>query len=290
MKKSTLLLVAVMLLVTAVVAARLYATDDDFGLTNPAWNGLSRMMGEAGARPIYSLSGLPDAAAGHTLLVVAPTAGYTPDEAALVAGFLDRGGVVVVLDDFGTADSLLSGIGSPVTIDPVPMCQYEGYHVNRSFPVVTGISPTPYTENVSTLVLNHPAVLDVSGSGEAIASTSRYAWLDGNDNARLDADEKLGSYPVAASCAMGAGTLVVVSDPDVLINGMLGMGDNAAFLRALSRGSVLVDASHGSPVTPLGSAYYLLKYDLPAQVAALLLLMLSCAAWLAWLGTRRNAK
>jgi len=237
------------------------------------------MAQDAGARPLYNISELSGAGSGDTLMVIGPTVNYTPEESSQVAGFIGRGGTLAVMDDFGTANSLLSGIGSPVTIDPAPVCQYDHYYVNRSFPVITDVAATPYMANVSSLVLNHPAVLSVSGKAQVIASTSGDAWLDYNGNAALDANERAGVYPVAATYSLGKGMLVAVSDSDVFINGMLDKGSNAALLKDLSGGSVMVDVSHGNAVTPLGRLYYTLKYDVLAQLMAVLLILIACIAY-----------
>jgi len=277
-KKTTLLLVVAALVVVALIAARFYVTDADFRLTNPSWNGLSSMGRDV--QPLYDISSLADAGNGDTLMIIGPATNYTPDESSRVARFLYGGGRVVVMDDFGKADSLLTGIGSPITIDPVPMCQYENYYINQSFPAITDIASSPFTMNVSRLVLNHPAVLKVRGNADIIASTSSDAWLDHNDNARLDADERTGTYPVVARYTMGKGELIVVSDADLFINGMLDKGDNGVFLKGLSRGTVLVDVSHGSPVSPMGVVFYSLKYDIVAQLAVILLIMAACIAYM----------
>ncbi|BAI60946.1 conserved hypothetical protein [Methanocella paludicola SANAE] len=280
MRKTTLLIVIVVSIVLVVVAARLYVTDADFRLTNPYWNGLNNMARHAGIQPLYDLSGLDNAGSGDILMVISPAVNYTAGESSQVAAFLGRGGTVVVLDDFGKANSLLTGIGSPFTIDPVPMCQYENYYVNQSFPTITDIAATPYTANVSKLVLNHPAVLNISGNAVVLASTSPDAWLDYNDDIWLDYNDRMGIYPVAARYSAGNGELIVVSDADIFINSMLDKGDNRAFLQDLSRGRVLVDVSHGNAVTPLGSVYFTLKGDIIAQLTVLLLIIVACIAYI----------
>lgn len=278
MKKTTLLVVIAAVAVLAIIMVRFYVTDDDFRLTNPSWNGLYGMARDA--QPLYNMSGLADAGNGDTLMIIGPAANFTPGESSQVAQFLYRGGRVVVMDDFGKANSLLKNIGSPVTINPVPMCQYENYYINRSFPAITDIAASSYTVNVSKLVFNHPAVLNVPGNADVIASTSKDAWLDYNDNARLDTNERTGVYIVAARYNMGRGELIVVSDADVFINSMLDKGDNRLFLKGLSRGQVLVDVSHGSAVTPMGVVFYTLKYDILAQLAVLLLILVACISYI----------
>ncbi len=273
MKRSTLLIIIVCLLAVAIVAARFFLSEDDFSMTNYSWNGLSTLSNEAGVRPLYNISGLSDKGAGDTLLIIGPTRNYTYDESMEVSSFLLRGGTVVVMDDFGSSNSLLYAISSPISIYSVPLCDYESYYVNMTFPTISSVSETPFTKNVSSLVLNHPAVLNVTGEAKAIAYTSRYAWLDFNQDSRLDGVERMGTYPVAAVYSYGNGRLIVFSDADLFINGMLEKGDNHALLRQLLVGSVWLDVSHGHGTTPLSDIYFMLRYDLAAQLLALFIIV-----------------
>lgn len=272
MKKATALVAVVCLLAIAVVAARFFLSEDDFSMTNLSWNGLYALSSEVGARPLYNISSLSDKG-GDTLLIIGPTKNYTYDESLQVSSFLRRGGTVVVMDDFGASNSMLHAISSPISINSIPLCQHENYYVNMTFPIIADISQTPFTRNVSSLVLNHPAVLNVTGDAQVVASTSRDAWLDFNHDSMLDDGERMGVYPVAASCDYGNGKLIVFSDADVFINSMLDKGDNHALLKQLLTGSVWIDVSHGHGMTPLGDIYFKLRYDLAAQLVALAIII-----------------
>ena len=92
--------------------------------------------------------------------------------------FLQQGGRVVVLDDFGTANSLLRSINSPITIQHTALCQDLDYYKKPSFPIVRGVKNSSLTVNVSELVFNHPAPLHVAGDAEVLASTTIMGWLD----------------------------------------------------------------------------------------------------------------
>lgn len=272
MKKATALVSIVCLIAIAVLSARFFFSEADFAMTNPSWNGLYVLSSEVDARPLYDLSSLSHNGV-DTLLIIGPTSNYTYDESVQVLSFLRRGGTVVVMDDFGASNSMLHAISSPISINSVPLCQHENYYVNMTFPIITDISQTPFTRNVSSLVLNHPAALDVKGDARVIASTSRYGWIDLNHDSMLDDGERMGVYPVAASCDYGNGKLLVFSDADIFINSMLDKGDNRALLKQLLAGSVWVDVSHGHGMTPLGSIYYMLRHDLAAQLVALAIII-----------------
>jgi hypothetical protein len=275
MKRSTLLIGLAVAVILILVGARLYFSYGDFGLDNPFWNGIGSLPSDVNAQPLYSDSGLSGIDSHDTLLIVSPTVNFTSEESGDVLAFLNRGGRVVVMDDFGRSDSLLSAIGSPVIIDPVPMCQYDNYYVNQSFPIITNFSSSAYFDNVSSIVMNHPAVLNVSG-GDVLATTSSMAWLDYNDDSVLDNNESVGTYPVIASAEFnGAGQLIVISDPDIIINGMLDKGSNQAFMSNLLSGVVWVDVSHGRGLSTLDSFYFLVKGQIIVQLL-LALFVLAC--------------
>lgn len=280
MKKSTLLVGLAALFVLVLLAGRFFLSEADFSMTNPSWNGMYGMSQDVGVRPLYDTSGLSAIDNTGTLLVVSPLRDYTFDESLMVASFLRRGGRVVVVDDFGQANSLLNAIEAPIEIYKIQLCQYENYYINQSFPAITDIVPTLYTSNVSRLILNHPSALNLSGNASVLAATSRDAWLDNDNNYRLDNSERMGTYPIAAGYTYGTGELIVVSDPDIFINSMLDKGDNRAFMQGLLRGAVWMDVSHGRGVTPLGFVYYLIKYNILAQLDALALILVACLAFL----------
>jgi hypothetical protein len=282
MKKSTLAVIAVALVIVALLAGRFYLSQQDFGLSNPYWNGLLH-LGD-GARPLYSVSALSGLGANATLLVISPQVNYTAAESSDLSSFMERGGQIIVMDDYGYANSLLYSIGSPILIDRVPLCQDGDFYRRPSFPIINNIEPSSLTANVSTLVLDHPVSLNITGNASIIASTSRLGWLDYDDNGLLDKDEPTGSYPVAATVSYGNGRLTVISDPDLLINSMQDKGDNQVLAsNILASGIVYADASHGQSIPPLAQAYYTIKYDMAAQLLCVFIILL-----LAYLFNRRS--
>lgn len=279
MRKTTLLVTAVAIIILLVFAGRLYFSEADFILENPSWNGYSSVSG-ADLLPIYDIADLSGLGASDTLLVVSPTENYTQEESDMVYTFLQKGGTVIVMDDFGKANSLLEGIDSPITIYSEPLCEYENYYKNHTFPIVSNINPSDEMANVSKLTFNHPALLNVSGSAYTLAYTSSRAWIDYNDNGMLDGQEKLGTYTVVARADYGNGRLLVISDPDLFINSMINMEDNRVFMDNIFKGTVWIDVGHGRGLTPIGSVYYMIKYDLKVQISIILLLIAGGYAYL----------
>ena len=282
MKKITLLLVIIALVVLALLAGQFYFSQQDMGLSNPYWNGMSQVGGDI--KPLYNVSALSGAGAGTTFLVLSPQENFTAAESSEVRSFMERGGITVVMDDYGDANSLLQNIGSPITLDQVPLCQDRDYYLTPSFPIITDINPSLVTANVSSIVFDHPVSLNVTGNVSVIASTSQLAWLDLNDNGLLDKNEPSGGYTVAAQANYSNGQLIVIGDPDILINSMQDKGDNRVLASDLvNTGIVYVDASHGQSVPMLAAMLFTIKYNIFAQLLCVLFILL-----LAYLYYRRH--
>jgi hypothetical protein len=273
LKKATLLVTAVVLMVVVVFIGRLYYSEADFTLENPAWNGFSRLSG-VHLQPIYNIKDLSGLGSTDTLLIVSPVSNYSAEESSSVAAYMEGGGNVIVMDDFGKANILLESIDSPVTINPTPLCEYEYYYTNHSFPIINNLNPSEEMANVSELIMNHPSSLNVSGSAYGLAQTSSRGWLDVNDNSRMDGMEKMGRYTVVARTSYGNGELLVISDPDVFINSMVELGDNQVFMGNIFSGNVWIDVGHGRSLTTVGAIYYAAKYDIIVQALLIILVVL----------------
>lgn len=278
MRIGTTIILGVALLALLLVGGRLFLSEASFSPANPYWDGASSIMTD-GTRPLYGLDRLPLDAAGSTLLIVGPSVDYTWEDAWRVRSFLEQGGRVVVMDDFGTANSLLQNISAPITILHTALCQDIEYYKKPAFPVVNRVASSSLTANVSRLVFNHPAPLQVSGDAEVLARTTAMGWLDADGSGNVSGGERFGSYPLIARAAWGNGELFVVGDADLAINAMQGQGDNGVLMgNVLRPGMTYLDVAHGQQVPPLASLYYTIKYNIIAQILfALLIIMLGYA-------------
>jgi hypothetical protein len=288
MRPSTLVLAAAGIIVLALVAGTLLLSSASFSLGNPQWDGISSVA--PGVAPVSDFGQLRQASAGDTLLIIGPSAGYTEQDARDVSSFLLNGGRAMVMDDYGTANTLLDNLSSPIRICPVPLCQDIDYYRSPALPLVRGIVFDDITDNVGVLAFNHPVPLNLSGDALPLAVTSSKGWLDGNDNATLDDIETFGSYTLVARASYGNGELIVAGDADLLTNGLLKKGDNGVMLRnILESGTVFVDTGHGQQVPPLASLYYVIKNSVLVQ-ALCVIAILATAGACALLGRRRGGK
>lgn len=275
MKLRNLIIIAASVIALLLTLGSLYLSSGEFNPQNIGWDGLYGIFHSGGISPMYDLSDIGGMAEGSTLFIIAPSMNFTAEEAGAVSSFLNDGGRVVVMDDYGTSNSLLEGINSPIRLNRVPLCQDKDFYKSPAFPNVRDISPSTVTSNVTLLVFNHPVPLSISGDASVIAATSGSAWLDYDDDRRLGPDEKLGQYPLIASTSYGRGELIVVGDPDLFINAMIGFGDNGVLMKnLLEGGEACVDVSHGMEMPLLARIYYIVKYSIPAQILVTILLAL----------------
>lgn len=280
MRTGTKILLVAAVLALLLIAGKLFLSEASFSPANPAWDGVSSVMTDS-VKPLYGFDQLPPDGLYNTLLIVGPSINYTSDDAWQVQLFLQRGGRVIVLDDFGTADGLLRSISSPIAIEHSPVCQDIDFYKKATFPVVSHVENSSLTANVSQLVFNHPALLQVSGDATLLARTTTMGWLDLNDNGILDGDEKFGSYPLVARAPRGAGELFVAADADLAINSMQDMGaDRLLIGNILQSGTVYLDVAHGQQVPPLAWLYYTIKYNVAVQILFALLTFIAGYAYL----------
>ena len=244
MRRAELALALALTAATLALLTAVYPVNADFSLENPYWNGMSALKSAGLA------AGLAEACAldprEHALLLVGPSKPFTAGDARAVESFLARGGLVVVADDFGTANQLLEAIGAPVRLTGSlladPLFNLGALQLPLAF------------WGGRKLALNYATTVNTSACGacKILAESSAFSYLDLNLNGRRDPSEPVGPFPVAVELRYGAGKLVVVSDSSLFINSMLGREANRDFLQQLlaSRKPVLVaDRWEETPLT-----------------------------------------
>lgn len=197
----------------------------------------------------------PDQDPERTLLVlVAPERPYRDEEAAAVHAFLEEGGSVLVADNFGHGNSVTTPLG--FTFERVRLV--EGEEV---------VSVTLGARELSLRVVAPTALhVDPGTAHTVLASSSGNSFLDRDGDGLVSASEPPGPFPVLVETAVGAGRLVVLSDPTILsadadageADGASGAdaGDNAAFREAIlahllpEGGRVVVDESRSPSSDP----------------------------------------
>lgn len=287
------------LLVALFVAAS--TSGSAFGTYNPGWDGASQLRVEADAvdsdttlaRNVDAYDSVP--ANETTAVILSPDSAYG-DDAARVRKFVRGGGIVVVAEDYGPhSNDVLAAVGATARIDGRMLRDEQFNHRSPAMPVATNTTNHTLVDDVDRLTINHGTVVEPNNASVLVAS-SGFGYLDGNGNGELDDNETLASYPVATVESVGAGRVVVVSDPSLAINAMVDQPDNRAFIRSLFAGQehVLLDYSHAERLPPLAVAALTVRDSPLLQVLAGLALVTVAVTWvrrpalLTWLRSVAN--
>jgi hypothetical protein len=196
-------------------------TSADFCMLSTNWNGCSqfaKVLAERGnivwiINPYNTL----DLDENGVLIVVGPDVDFSSLEIKAVSNFLNRGGTLLLADDFGTANTLIAGLEIDWKFYDRPLGDIF-YDKRADFPVVARIEDPGLAYNVEKLVLNVPSV--ITGS-EGEAFSSKVSVVGG----------KRRSYPIMAETSYGEGRVILLSDPDIVINDM--MTENRNFVENL---------------------------------------------------------
>ena len=277
------LLVTLSAVLVVAVAVLLATSTAAFGAYNPGWEGgsdfRSAMESETDAEVVQSTAVYDDVDPDSTVaFVVAPDAHYTGDDAQRVAAFVEAGGTLVVLENFGSAgNALLADVGAEARLDGQLLRDEREYGAGPAMPLVPVESDHPATEGVDELALNYATAIE-PGEATVLAETSPYAYVGPADTELEDAT--LGSQPVVTAEPVGDGTVIVVADPSLTINAMYDESDNAAFLAGLAGEGdrVLLDVSQADRVPALWSAVLTLRGSPIGQLLVGLGLLAALAA------------
>ena len=285
--------VAVLLVATTTMGVAVGTSSAAYGSYNYEWDGTSdvrTVAGDAGAAVeiVRSPEGYQRAdAESATAFVLEPTETYSEAEANAVASFLDRGGTVVVAaESDGEANRLLAELGVSSRFDGRPLRDEQRHYRSPALPVATPVRGTAATSDVSRVTLNHGTAVNASENGTALVNSSEFSYLDGNANGELDSAEPIRQRPVVVREDVENGSVILVSDGSVFINGMLDRTDNRQFAGNLLGGAdtLLIDHQR-RPAIPDAVAVALTTADSPPRLL-LLGATLVTAAWVAW---RRRA-
>jgi len=275
------------LVALTLVLAGLFSTAA-FGAYNPGWDGTSDLRALADERAEDTVIAREVAAYGDTdpdgtvAVVLSPTEAYDADETGQLRTFVERGGTLVVADDFGQyGNPLLAGLGVDTRINGTLVRDERFYYRSPALPRATNVSTThTLTAGVEELTLNYGTVLEPGPNATVPVRTSPFAYLDTNASGGLEDNETVASYPVVAVEAVGEGRVVAVSDPSVFLNAMLERPGNRAFAENLADSStVLLDLSHTPGVPPLAAAVLVLQESPLALLAVGGVAVVALALW-----------
>jgi hypothetical protein len=253
------------------------SSDADFSIYNTGWNGCSEIgknVYETGSfLPTIDLTASSEEMVVHNSLselpggldevsscifIIGPGTDFDDDEGKFIDGFLNKGGLVLLADDIGSGNDLLSKLDTSTRITGRTMLDLA-YMKNSSFSVTTEFSDHPINNDLTMLLMNHPSTVAPSNDARIIINSSKTAWLSLDGNDRWDDGEPLGPFPLLSIENYGRGTLIVLSEPSLLINNMNDdkRMDNGIFVRNLiefmtdGRNTTIIDESHRDLTDPV---------------------------------------
>lgn len=216
---------------------------------NQDWNGCSRIASVTENVTLLLSYDKPLPNSISLLAIIGPSINFTGREMSDIGSFLEDGGIVLLADDFGTGNNLLEGLNVSARFSREPLADLYYYSKNPDFPVITDLSPSPATSKLSAIVFNRPSYISIGNSSSVtkIGSSSPFSFIDFSGNGRPLANETIDSYTVLASVKIGRGVLLLVADPSMFINDIIGFyGNMRLFQNALKMGdgSVIFDTAH----------------------------------------------
>lgn len=250
---------ALALLIIIVLSAVIwfYPPTGDFRVDNPFWNGMSVLGSQSGVVQLGSFSNLPSSGSGTSLILV-PYEQFSDSELSELRSYVSSGGTLVLLDDYGYGNQVLTSFGLGMRFVGKPLVDPLFDYKNGQLPKITDFAALPVTANVSSVVFNHATALSGTSDATIIASSSSFSFIDENSNDQFDSGDVAGPVPVAAYVKVAKGIVVAVGDPSCLINGMISMDNNLLFINRVvdiqgGNQQVFVDQSH-LPSAPLDEA------------------------------------
>lgn len=241
-----LVLLITTVFILLVMLAWFLPSNDDFRTENPFWNGTRDMSLNYTTSPLESLSTLPHVPQEATLILI-PYLDFTIGELEELNSFITRGGTLILADDYGYGNQILEYLGlkarfsNQILLDPL-----DNYK-NNWFPRIAYFKPNPLTNNLESLVFNHATSLTNIATGEIMAMSSLFSFLDLNSNQIHDEDEPIGRLPVFSRHNLGDGQVMLISDPSIFINSMEAQGSNHNVIQniaAFTNSNLLIDQSH----------------------------------------------
>jgi len=264
-----------LVLLTISTMVPVLSTNADFSIYNGDWNGCSaigRDAYETGSfLPTIDVGGSSEESIMHesfaalrgrmdprrsSLMIIGPEAEFTFEEGRFAHDFLASGGVIFLADDFGSGNDLLDELNTTSRFSLAKMMDIS-FMKKGEFSVTSDISEHTLTRGVGELMMNYPAVVLPSEQATPIVNSTRSSWIDIDEDGRNDVDEPQGPFRILTIEPYGMGTLVLLSDPSLLINQMRGKLDNDRLVANLmdyitaNRTMLVIDESHRDLANPV---------------------------------------
>jgi hypothetical protein len=227
------LLGAAFALLAVSAASVLLPPSEDFQPSNPSWNGLENFFRAVNATtvdPAYERV-VPE---NTVLFVIGPSVNVTEPRIEALKEYLIEGGTLVLMDETGAVNPILSGLGLDAAVDGRPMLDPVFYYGSWRMPKIIKVGDGLGVEDIA---LNLPSTLDVKGPGlKVLAYSSSFSFIDLDGDSEPSPGEPTGPFAVAAMTAYGKGRIIIFSDSSIFLNSVIGLGDNLKLLHNIAGG------------------------------------------------------
>ena len=203
----------------------IYPSTTDFATSNTHWNGLSDASREFHISPLTDVGGFPSESRG-TVVIVIPSRPPQPTHLQAIRRFVEGGGVLILLDNFGSGNDVLTVLGSAIRFSGRVLTDPLFNLKNSRLPRILDFAPSPLTVGLEEFAFNHATVLTGISPTQAAATSSAVSYLALNLTGQRDEGASYGPFPVLALEPHKEGYVVAVSDSSILINSMLPQADN----------------------------------------------------------------
>ena len=214
----------------------------DSSVLNRGWNGLSLASSELGASVLVTYDDLGEVPQPATLVLI-PRLPLDDSELAGLDAFIRSGGTLVVLDDFGFGNDVLSYLEVDLRFHGGTLMDPLYCHRHASMPRVAFTRSDPEQQS-GVMVLNRATWLEVGSGVDVWALSSYFSYGDVDSDGSRGGGDPDGPLPVGATAIRGGGRVVAVSDASLLLNSMVVLGDNVDAVARYARVEVLFDQMH----------------------------------------------
>jgi hypothetical protein len=239
-------------LAVAVTLAASTPIDDPYSTLNTQWNGTSALA-EKGFHAVSEdlMTTLSSTNGAAVLLIIGASRQFTGVEADFLADFVQKGGLLVLADNFGSSNSLLDLLGVPMRFDGKLLADGLFYRKQPAFPTISDFSSSEFSTGLNELVLDYATVLDIldGGNVKVLARSSPFSFLDLNQDGKKDLGEPSGPFPVLAELELGRGAVVLFTSPASFANGLIHDANNIRVVENVMNTAIVRQASqpeHGT--------------------------------------------
>ena len=282
--KAVLSLLAILALVLTFTFIEYAPTTTDYSIYNYGWNGLSKIT-ELGSKILTDYESLSDLG-NDTAILLIPQKELSRDEIEALTEYLLRGGLVIVADDTGIINDALNKLIGGIRITNLtvldPAFKYRSQLIPKINITIDNTSLVAYA--------NVPSSLDIiSDAWVVIGTSSKFSYLDLNNNLTKEIEEPQGPFPIIAYASCGSGKIFVIADSDIFINSMMELGNNLLLKLIVSNRTLFLDVSHLrlSPLDRVKLGIFTVKEKVHELTLVTILVALSVVASLVqtpWVG------